>query len=379
MANNSKCRFVPSKRMSGKILTFCIHLVCISLLFVVPEVLASLSRRNFSATFSFAPYFKSIIWVSAFYISYFLTTDPTSGRRSDVVKFIIQDLLILIGATLAMYFFWEYMRPAFKGPLHPGAIAGIPAPKRHYGLSASFIMRDAVVTILTLGLALSLKIARKLRAMEKSRRESLAREREAELQHLKAQLNPHFLFNTLNSIYVLTDIDPAKAKDAIHRLSKMLRYMLYENQGSVILGDEIRFLESYVELMRLRLSPSFVTDIRLNAGDCENNPIAPLLFINILENAFKHGTRSSATGPLLIHLTAAGGTVTLRTANPYDPALSPAENGGIGLANLRRRLELQYPGRHSLDVEMAAGSYNVTLTIDISTPPVMSPNPDISL
>lgn len=360
-----------TKLKNRKVITFFIHLVVLSIIFVVPEILASLSRRGVSTTFTLAPYLKSIIWVSAFYISYYLTTDPSTGRRSDIAKYLIQNLLILAGAIIAMDLIWEYFRPEFK----PEKILKIPAefrPKPHHGPGLGFIARDSLVTVLAIALALALKILDKLRVMEKRQRESQEREREAELQQLKAQLNPHFLFNTLNSIYALIDISPEKARDSIHRLSRMLRYMLYENPSTVALGDEIRFLESYVELMRLRLPTSIPAIVTLDANGYNGVPIAPMLFINILENAFKHGTHASKSGPITINLHVDNGIVTCFTSNAYDKDRTTDRSSGIGLSNLRRRLELQYPGRHNLTVT-TTDSYNVSLKIDISSPPEMSP------
>ncbi len=378
MTTNQFSRLTKGK--NRKVLTFLIHLVCISIIFVIPEVLTTLTRRGTPPPFSITPYLKSVVWIIAFYISYYFATDPTTGRRSDIVKFSLQNLLILAGSVVVMYFMWEYLRPEIKPDIKPvihsygshGGPHGGPHPKGHLGPGLGLLVRDGVVTVLALALALALKIAEKLRSMEKQQREYLEREREAELQQLKAQLNPHFLFNTLNSIYVLVDISPDKARDSIHRLSRMLRYMLYENPPTVSLGDEIKFLESYVELMRLRLSSSVPALVTLDAGDCENTPIAPLLFINILENAFKHGTNASSPGPITIRLTVKDNVVTCYTSNAYDPDSSARKSGGgIGLANLRRRLEIQYPGRHELTVT-TTDTYNVTLKIDISSPPEMS-------
>lgn len=125
-------------------------------------------------------------------------------------------------------------------------------------------MRELLVVVLTVALGQAIKFIYKTHRVQRRHHELMARERENELKQLKAQLNPHFLFNTLNSIYALIDIAPAKAKDAIHRLSKMLRYILYENQGVITFGEECEFLRHYTDLMRLRLSQSFPVRVEID-------------------------------------------------------------------------------------------------------------------
>ena len=229
------------------------------------------------------------------------------------------------------------------------------------------LMRDALMLILTMALSLAIRLYGKMEKMERERIEAQTRLREAELVELRTQLNPHFLFNTLNSIYALIDIDSSSARNAIHRLSKMLRYMLYDNKGRVTLAEDFQFIDAYVDLMRMRFPSTWPVTVIVDAGNMGSVEVAPLLFVNIIENAFKYGLRSIEQAPLTISLTAADGTVECRTSNGNADTGEHGE--GTGLVNLRRRLELQYPGRYSLEIQRGK-LYEVCLSVDISRHPV---------
>lgn len=180
--------------------------------------------------------------------------------------------------------------------------------------------------------------------VEANQRE-LERERaEAELSNLKSQLNPHFLFNTLNNIYSLIAFSPEKAQEAVHDLSRLLRYVLYEsNQSLVPIEKDLDFLRNYIELMRIRL-PRHVdlqTDIEAATPGVM---IAPLLFISLVENAFKHGVSNSQPSFIQITIQQAGDTVSCSIRNSYFPKSAGDKSGsGIGLSNLEKRLSLLYP------------------------------------
>ena len=165
----------------------------------------------------------------------------------------------------------------------------------------------------------------------------------AELGNLRSQINPHFLLNTLNNIYALTAIDHTRAQSAIQQLSKMLRHMLYDNQEQLVsLTDEVQFIENYFNLMKIRLPKS--VDVKLEK-DIENphTKVAPLLFISLVENAFKHGV--SSTEPSFIHMTMTqkGNSLCVIIENSNFPKSEKDRSGhGIGLQQVQRRLDLAY-------------------------------------
>lgn len=200
-------------------------------------------------------------------------------------------------------------------------------------------------------------------------RKELERERaEMELKNLKNQLNPHFLFNTLNNIYALIGLQQEKAQQAVLDLSQLLRYALYEgNQQQVTLQKEVDFIENYIKLMKLRLTDSVVVTSETEIGNNGNKTIAQMLFIALVENAFKHGV--SLEQPSYINMKMEVNDESLLTfaiENSNHPKNSQDKSGsGIGLENLKRRLSLLYPDRYTYKVEADEHRYKTTLTIKL--------------
>lgn len=192
---------------------------------------------------------------------------------------------------------------------------------------------------------------------------------QSELRFLKSQINPHFLFNTLNSLYALTLKKSDLAPDIVLKLSEMMRYMLYEcNEKWVFLSKEVNYIANYLDLERVRQGNR--VDIKFDVkGLVSDQKIAPLMFIPFIENCFKHGLGSQISkGFVNIYLEVRGNEIDLEIEN------SKAENtlkhlhprsGGIGLVNVRRRLELLYPNRYNLTVDDAPTSYKVKLYLKL--------------
>lgn len=216
--------------------------------------------------------------------------------------------------------------------------------------------RLAFFSLINISLVLALTTGLKL-GMEwfsqQQRNQELERERlQAELKFLKSQINPHFLFNTLNNLYALSLQKSDKAPEMILKLSEMMRYLLYEsNEKMVPLANEIRCMENYIELERIRQDER--TRIQLEINCKENGKmIAPLLFIPFLENSFKHGVNSAIeAGWIHIRLDEKDGALFFEVENnkPAKPMKKGSENG-IGLQNVKRRLELIYPQKHELTI-----------------------------
>ncbi len=186
---------------------------------------------------------------------------------------------------------------------------------------------------------------------------------QTELKYLRAQINPHFLFNGLNTIYGTIDLANGQARNMVVQFSDLLRYNLYEaDSDQVELQQEVAYLQNYVALQRARSDASLdiTLDIAVGIG---NRKIAPLLFVAFVENAFKYTTRDDRqANTVRIGLREANGVLVFVCSNSYDE--DPGEPG-IGLANVQRRLELLYPGRYSLDIHQAEGIYSVTLTLHL--------------
>lgn len=195
-------------------------------------------------------------------------------------------------------------------------------------------------------------------------------QRENELRHLKAQLNPHFLFNTLNNLYGLSVIESKKLPGLMLKLSELLRYSLYDTgQDYVALEKELDYIGNYAELERIRLSDK--TDIRFEVnGDCAYRYIAPLLLIIFVENAFKHFSAAKGEQAFVhILITVNGDHLQMKIKNSVDPQYVPAVNrskGGLGLNNARQRLDLIYARQYKLSSTKQNEYFEVDLEIDLS-------------
>lgn len=169
-----------------------------------------------------------------------------------------------------------------------------------------------------------------------------------ELLHLQSQVNPHFFFNMLNNLYGMVDKDVEKSKTLILKLSDLMRYSIYEGEKSLVtLDEEIAYLKNYIELHKMRYHKPI--DIEFNTNiESNNTKVMPLLFIILLENAFKHGVENIRERAFVnINLTSNKSVIDFRIENNFDVRALPEKNG-IGLKNLKRRLELAYPKKHNL-------------------------------
>ena len=188
---------------------------------------------------------------------------------------------------------------------------------------------------------------------------------QAEMDYLKYQINPHFFMNTLNNIHALIDIDTESAKNAVIELSKMMRYVLYESGREIIsLNRDIQFLKNYIELMRIRYTDAVNISVESPGNLPEQLSIPPLLLIVFVENAFKHGVSYNNPSFIHMHVDYADGKVTGTISNSRHTQKGERHSAGIGLDNVRKRLELIYgPRNYALDIEENPTTYTVKLVI----------------
>lgn len=340
----------------GSVLT---HVLFIAVLVVLPELLMSVSGRPHSGAMRWGMYVHSAVLLAVFYINYFLIVPRTlgAGTRHRRLAFALLNLALILAAVVFTYGMVEW------GWI-PGGRRLNRAPDTWHRLLAiaSMMMRDAVMLVLVTSLAVAIRMTVYWRNLADRQAKLRAMQRESELEGLRSQLNPHFLFNTLNSIYALIDISPDEARRAVHTLSQLMRYAVYSNPERVSLSRELEFLDHYAELMRLRLGDDRPVDIRVDVSDT-SVAVPPLVLVPVVENAFKYGATAPADRPIDIAVTSRPGAVECRTANSFDPARTDAMKGGVGLANLRRRLELLYGGRATLVTAAKGDRYTATLII----------------
>ncbi|MCH5182172.1 MAG: sensor histidine kinase [Prevotellaceae bacterium] len=318
----------------------CVHLLVWIYLFASP-LLFKRPGENIDVLHYLQRAFYPLLVCAVFYINYLFLV-PRYLKHGRYLAFVSFNLaLIALAAGLHRYSFQFF--PPFPRRLrhhHP------PGPWR----SVLFVMRSAFTFAGVVCTAIAVRYSLAWRQAEDARRTAELERTEAELRNLKNQINPHFLLNTLNNIYALTLIDAPRAGEAIQELGRMLRYMLYDSQDDrVPLQKEIDFIETYIELMRMRLRKDVDVRFETRIPRPETLFVAPLLFISLIENAFKHGV--SPTRPSFVHISLSleEGKICLDVRNSNHPKTSADKAGsGIGLQNVQSRLPLCYPdGRHS--------------------------------
>ncbi len=295
-----------------------------------------------------------IFWVSAFYITTRVSV-PRLLLRGRTGWFGLALAATVAAILLAGYFLestlhlTELMRQAFHAAEAARQRPGLGRP--HGGFR--FDLVGLLITLLVLGIATAITMVQHWQ-QEARLRERLDQQRvEAELSLLKAQINPHFFFNTLNNIYSLTLIDGERARAALHRLSRMMRYVLYDTaSGQAQLSQEVAFIQDYITLMQLRLTDRVQVTFE-HPEPVREVLIAPMMLLPFVENAFKHGVAATAPSHIYIGLrqpTAQQLEIDVRNTLFAKPSTDLAGSNGIGLVNTRRRLDLLYPGRYTLQV-----------------------------
>jgi len=225
--------------------------------------------------------------------------------------------------------------------------------------------RDMISMSVTAGLATAIKMTTQWYKSQAEQKELEKLHVESELNNLKHQLNPHFLFNTLNNIYSLISINQENAQNAVHQLSNLIRYVLYDSdQPEVTLNKDLKFTTNYIKLMSLRLPSHVKLETEILKAD-ESITIAPLLFISLVENAFKHGVSPTEASFISIRISMTEtNKLECRVENSNFPKPEADKSGsGIGLNNLRKRLELIYPSAYELTTEENSERYISTLTL----------------
>jgi len=227
-----------------------------------------------------------------------------------------------------------------------------------------------LIIFLSFGISTSVAAVRKWQSDESLRRQLEQERINSELSYLKAQINPHFFFNTLNNIYALTGIDIDKARMALHKLSRMMRYVLYETEKDrTLLSREIDFIKDFITLMKLRISEKIQVELHIQEKFTDTT-IAPMLLLPFIENCFKHGISFQQDSRIMISLTLEDHMLHLRTVNKIVPSSKTsleAQSSGIGLTNTKRRLSLLYEGYYELiiDDKNPENEYRVDLKIEL--------------
>lgn len=278
-----------------------------------------------------------------FYINYLFLIDRFLFKQK-TKEFIFINLLLVFLMANFMYFAHDHiMSLNLDGRF-------MRRRRRFQSAPYIFIARNAFSLILIVGLSVAIKMSARWSKVESERKELEKEKTEAELKNLKSQINPHFLLNTLNNIYALVEFDPPKAQGAIEDLSKLLRHLLYDNNEPFVpLVSEVEFIKNYIELMRIRLSKNVKLTTEIDISPSSSVLIAPLIYISLIENAFKHGVSGNKKSFIDIQLIEKpNGVVEFICRNSAFPKTKSDKSGsGIGLSQVKRRLELLYPKQYT--------------------------------
>ena len=326
---------------------------------MVPAISAFAANNSWEDAWRALQFSSRIMWIPAaiFFVNSFVLI-PFGYYRNRRWLFWLGNAVIF--GLLAWHYF-GIETPAFMEHL-PNERAKRYAVTSYYSTSVLSIFMD----ILLAGIALLIHHMYRTRAIKRQLMEEQHKRTEAELEWLKNQLNPHFLFNTLNNISSLIQLDADKAQDSIAQLSDLLRYAMYETRHETVpLQGEVEFMRNYVELMKLRCNDKTVVNSQFSILNSQLE-IAPLLFISLIENAFKHGVSSSRDSRIDIRLEQNEGKLVFTCENTNFPKDDADRSGsGIGIENTRRRLDLIYKDRYVWEQSLEDNIYKVRVTIDV--------------
>lgn len=304
-----------------------------------------------------------------FYINYYYLIPRYLFKRQTGMYLLMNVVLII--ALITGDNFIEGLFPTANGP---GEQMGPPHEEGSFPFEITWMQYLGAMLVwmafyaLIAAVSVAFKMTATWYATETARKELERSRSEAELQNLKSQLNPHFLFNTLNNIYSLIALSQERAQEAVHDLSRLLRYVMYESsQPLVTLEKDLNFVRNYVELMRIRL-PEHV-ELKTNISSVvPGTLVAPLLYISLIENAFKHGVSNDKPSFIHIDITQEGNQVICSIANSdfHKDANQDKSGSGIGLVNLERRLALLYPGKHVYTYGPEGDTYRSYLAITVN-------------
>ncbi len=332
-----------------------------------------------------AAFIRNSLYVLAFFVQLFTMASSPEGLSYFTITFTLsrwtsiylyhwilnqflpsRKYLMLLAGTVAAGFSFIVIRYSLEEIITPLLFHA-----RNYteDTTLTYYLHDNMYFALpTIGLGWLIKLVEDW-FMYQTERSSLVSERNtAEMAFLKSQVNPHFLFNTLNNIYALAYTKSPEAPGAILKLSELMRYMLYESNSpdgrsqKVALSKEVKYLTNLIDLEKIRVANAQVHV--QTEGNLDLYRIEPLLLISFVENAFKHGDLSDAGQPLTILLSVKQGELTFITKNKKSQRQKDAV-GGIGLQNVQRRLALLYPNQHTLNVHDENGAYVCHLTIQL--------------
>lgn len=339
-----------------------VHLLIWCIVIVFPLIIFNREESvKWSDFLRFLPVFTAFLFM--FYINYFYLVDNLLFKHKTAL-FVVINLILIMCVALLLHFIHEI---AFTlNVSHPPEVDirhSMP-PKRPI---LAFIFRDIFSLSFVALLGILMRASERITRIQSQHKELEKAMVEAELKNLKNQINPHFLMNTLNNIYALSIANSPKTSESIMGLSELLGYLLYKDDKSfVLLREETAFLSNYIDLMKLRINDNVTVTTNIRISEDSTTEIAPLIYISLIENAFKHGVSSDDSSFINIELSEdESGKVHFLCNNSFFPKDESDRSGsGIGLQQVQKRLDLIYPYRYMWHNELVGDVYSTVLIIN---------------
>ncbi len=361
-----------------RIYTRKVRIFCHCFMWVLFTYLTFINLRfifKFTLTNALIFTFRDLIVNAIFFYLFFYLIIPNTLLRKKIVMAMLSLSLLLALWVLLNHYFIVIMGRYFKidDPYWENLIIQNSNSNLFHVLSPKHIASVAIEVIYSISPFFFTKIIvdifrfySKLFKTERKNNELEIDKQHLERDFLRAQLNPHFLFNTLNNLYGLSLRKDSQTPQTIMQLSNMMRYTLYEcNIEMVLLSKEIEFLKNYVLLEKMRYKANKKIVFSISDSQVNNQKIAPLLTFAFIENAFKYGLKSKNEGFLIIDISIFNNIFCFSIVNDKEENMKEKEFGGIGTANISKRLELLYPDKHELKIEDRGKSFYVAMKINL--------------
>jgi len=311
----------------------------------------------------------AVILVSIFYLNYYLLIPRFLSNRK--FKEYAGTVIVVLTIVYCLSTLNQPKPPEFKKESIPPLIQensiafdGVKPARKHRFFDFGIL----ILSTISIAVSTSIYGTKEWFVNENQLKEIENQKLSAELSFLKAQINPHFFFNTLNGIYALARKKSDQTPEIIFKLSELMRYIIYEaDTVKVLLSREVAHIENYIELQRIRLNEMFNVSFNVK-GNTGLKQIEPLLFSVFLENAFKHGIDYTQPGEILINLEIRDDELIFFIQNPIAKRVPKSTNGnnGVVLKNIKKRLNLVYPRRHELTITTKDNKYTVELNLSLS-------------
>ncbi|MGD0583391.1 MAG: histidine kinase [Bacteroidales bacterium] len=344
-----------------------LHLLAWTILLVLP--LYFIKRWQIGNDFVWLYYVNTLINGAIFYFNYFLIV-PRYFFGNRKYRYYISVVVLLVFFYFVSDKSNNYIFTHFgdRGK-NENSIAPTDNDRIHHGppMRTMHLFNYGFTSVFLVFFSLGLRVLERHSTIEKVQKELEREKLNSELAFLKNQISPHFFFNTLNNIYALISINAEDSRNAVLKLSRMMRYLLYESErGDTKLSNEIEFMNNYIDLMRLRMSDKMSLKVSFPEKYIDYS-LPPLLFIPFIENAFKHGISFRERSFIEVSLSSDPDGISFGCLNSSQNGGNNSENEapGIGLGNVKKRLELLFPGKHKLEINKTATTFEVLLKIDI--------------